>query len=187
MVIRTSETDPIRVDFLDTQPWRGRLGITFAPGKNNDSYDMHTWRRDLGLDLDRMRETYSTEVVVTLVTEEEMEWMEIPDLGRETEKRGMEWLWYPIEDLEAPPGEEFLEVMEFLGKVLSRLEEGRVVAAHCRGGLGRSGMIAACLLALRGVTPREAIRAVRRARGEGAVEMEEQEEFVEEVASVGLE
>ncbi|MBW2260682.1 MAG: cyclin-dependent kinase inhibitor 3 family protein [Deltaproteobacteria bacterium] len=185
--VRTSESHPIRVDFTDMQPWAGRLGITFAPGKKNESYSWFRWERDLDLDLDRMRAEYGIEVVVTLVEEDEMEWMGIEELGDEVKRRGMEWLWFPIEDLGVPPGERFVEFLELAGGVIERLEQGRAAAVHCRGGLGRAGMVAACLLALKGIKPEEAIRCVRRARGEGAVEMPEQEEFVEEVASVGLE
>jgi protein-tyrosine phosphatase len=186
MRVKTSESDPIRVDFLDEQPWRGRLGITFAPGKKNDSYDLHRWDRDLDLDLIRMKEVYGVEVVVTVLEQDEMEWMEIDELGDEVRERGMEWMWFPIEDLDAPPGERFEEFMGLAREMLGRLDGGKVVAVHCRGGLGRSGMVAACLLSLRGMTPAAAIRCVRRARGEGAVEMEVQEEFVEDVHSVGL-
>jgi protein-tyrosine phosphatase len=184
--IRTSVDHPIRVDFLDAQPWSGRLGITFAPGKKNDSYNWYTWDRDIGMDLERMSVEYGVEVVASILELDEMEMLGIPELRDEVERRGMESLWFPIEDLGVPPGEAFGEFMEFLGAMLARLEAGRCVAVHCRGGLGRSGMVAACLLALRGERPVDAIRAVRRARGQGAVEMPKQEELVEDVASVGL-
>ena len=187
MEVRTSGTHPIRVDYLDVQPWKGRLGITFAPGKRNESYHDFLWQRDLADDLERMRSVYGVEVVVTLLEEEEMEWMGIPDLRRAVEEAGMESLWFPIEDLGVPPGERFLEFMDVARSVVERLDEGRSVVVHCRGGLGRSGMVAACLLALKGVRPVEAIRAVRRARGQAAVEMPGQEEYVEEVGSVGSE
>ncbi len=184
MHVRTSETHPIRVDFVDLQPWKGRLGLTFAPGKRNDSYRSYRWERDLGADLDRMGDAYGVEVVVTLLEEDEMQWMGIGELGEEVGRRSMEWLWFPIEDLGVPPGERFLDFLEFAGGVIERLEAGRVVAVHCRGGLGRAGMVGACLLAMRGIGPVEAIRCVRRARGQGAVEMPGQETFVEEVASM---
>ena len=48
---------------------------------------------------------------------------------------------------------------------------------HCRGGIGRTGTIAARLLVEFGVAPEEAIRMVRRARP-GTIETPAQEEYV---------
>ena len=50
----TSESHPIRVDWLPL-PWRGRVGLTFAPGKHADSYMGFRWTRDLDMDLARLR------------------------------------------------------------------------------------------------------------------------------------
>ncbi len=47
-------------------------------------------------------------------------------------------------------------------QILERLDEGDKVLVHCKAGLGRTGMILACCLVLRGET---AINAVRRVRG----------------------
>ena len=51
---------------------------------------------------------------------------------------------------------------------------------HCVGGLGRSGMVAACYLKrAAGLDGRAAIEAVRDARSNRAIETVEQEGFVE--------
>ena len=57
------------------------------------------------------------------------------------------------------------------------LSEGGRVVLHCRGGIGRTGTIAARLLVEFGVAPEEAIRMVRRARP-GTIETMAQEEYV---------
>jgi protein-tyrosine phosphatase len=51
------------------------------------------------------------------------------------------------------------------------------------GGLGRSGMIAACTLVDAGLSPTAAIASVRAARGPRALETSEQEEFVSRFAA----
>jgi hypothetical protein len=51
--VRTSLSHPIRVDFVPPEACSlpGRIGITFAPGKDAGAH----WNRDLGADLDRVR------------------------------------------------------------------------------------------------------------------------------------
>lgn len=48
---RTSVTHPIRVDpvLIDVGPGRGRLGVTFLPGKTGDSVSGAPWARDLAV------------------------------------------------------------------------------------------------------------------------------------------
>ncbi len=57
------------------------------------------------------------------------------------------------------------------------LDRGEAILLHCAGGKGRSGMVAARLLAERGVAGESAIAAVRTARP-GAIETVEQEWWV---------
>ena len=55
-----------------------------------------------------------------------------------------------------------------------RLDEGENIVVHCRGGLGRAGMISAHLLVESGVEPNAAMDRVRAARP-GAIETPQQE------------
>ncbi len=52
------------------------------------------------------------------------------------------------------------------------------VTVHCLGGLGRSGLVAACALVDDGVDPDQAIASVREHRSPRAVETAAQESFV---------
>jgi len=52
-----------------------------------------------------------------------------------------------------------------MATVSSALGEGSNVAVHCRQGIGRSGLIAAGILANSGVQPEQAIKIVSDARG----------------------
>ena len=54
---------------------------------------------------------------------------------------------------------------------------GAKVVVHCRGGLGRAGTVAACILVEAGYEPRLAMARVRRVR-HGAIETPEQERYV---------
>jgi protein-tyrosine phosphatase len=63
------------------------------------------------------------------------------------------------------------------------LTRGESVVVTCMGGLGRSGMIAACTLVDLGVSPTAAIASVRAARGARAIETSGQEELVSRFAA----
>ena len=69
---KTSESHPIRVDFLPQQALElpGRLGLTFAPGKKTDETDGR-WERDLETDLQRLRDEYGVEALVSLMEHNE--------------------------------------------------------------------------------------------------------------------
>ena len=68
-------------------------------------------------------------------------------------------------------------VNDLVAKIHGIVERGDNVVIHCGGGLGRTGLVAACCLVDRGCSPVEAIRAVRAARPR-TLETDEQERFV---------
>jgi len=57
------------------------------------------------------------------------------------------------------------------------LRSGSDIVVHCKGGLGRAGMMAARLLVEVGVPPEQAIKSVRSVR-KGAIETKDQEDVV---------
>jgi len=87
------------------------------------------------------------------------------------------WHHLPICDFQAPDSA-FLEAWRPVSKfLLEELRMGRDVCLHCKGGIGRSGTVAALLLIDHGLGGDEAIVQVRQAR-RGAIETPEQEVFV---------
>lgn len=175
MEIKTSETSPIRVDFVEGKS----LGLTFAPGKRGAAYlGPYVWQRDLASDLERLKEHYGVDSVVTLLEEHELESLEILALRDEIRGRGMKSHWHPIVDGGVP--DEMGPFVATIRTILSALHTGERVVVHCRGGLGRAGTVAACaLIALDGVLVSHAIELVREARP-GAIENRGQEQFIEE-------
>jgi hypothetical protein len=175
-MIRTSDSDPIHVDFVpdDAHGLPGRLGLTFAPGKcGQGAYAV--WERDLAKDLARFRDHYETKVLVTLIEEFEMKRASIPGLRAAVKRAGIKSLWYPIGDVCTPRDAE--DPIPLVREVIEHLGSGDTVVAHCMGGLGRAGTIAACVLAARGLAPARSVEVVRKARP-GALETAAQVAFV---------
>ena len=177
--VGTSETDPIQVDFLpdDEVGTPGRLGMTFAPGMWAGSV-RGRWERDLASDMRALEEEYKTGVLVSLMEDHEYRGYQIPELLEKDNIGGIEILRFAIKDMSIPREAESEDFEAFVRDVVRRLEGGQNVVVHCRGGLGRTGTLAACVLvALGRHTTDEAISAVRETR-KGTVQTREQEDFV---------
>jgi ADP-ribosylglycohydrolase len=90
---------------------------------------------------------------------------------------GLEWYHLPIPDISIPDGS-FEDLWIYSGLQLRRhLSQGGNIVIHCKGGLGRTGTIAARLLVEFGTDPNLAIRRVRDARP-GSIETAKQENYV---------
>jgi ADP-ribosyl-[dinitrogen reductase] hydrolase len=166
---------PLHIAEIAT-PGPGRIGVTLAPGKKGPSYYGGIHDRDLATDLDVVAK-WNAAAVVTLLEPHELEELQILDLGQEINKRFMEWHHLPIPDVNVPK-RAFEECWpESSAKLRSLLAAGANVLVHCRGGLGRAGMIAARLLIEMGVEVEDAIARVRAARP-GAIETPAQEQWV---------
>jgi protein-tyrosine phosphatase len=177
--VGTSETDPIEVNFLpdDELGTPGRLGMTFAPGMWAGSV-RGRWERNLAADIRALEEDYDTNVLVSLMEEHEYSGYRIPELLERDRIEGIEILRFAIEDMSVPRESESEKFEAFVQDAVQRLEQSQNVVVHCRGGLGRTGTLAACVLvALGRHTADEAIATVREAR-KGTVQTREQEDFV---------
>ncbi|ATG89380.1 cyclin-dependent kinase inhibitor 3 family protein [Methylomonas koyamae] len=166
--VRTSHTHPLQIAEVRASPAHGRIGITFCPGKNDRFAHTGAWERDLGVDLDAIA-AWGAKLVLTLVEPAELVALKVPQLGHEIKRRGIAWQHLPIADFSVP-GKDFEHQWLTQGReIRAMLRNGDDVLVHCKGGLGRAGMIAARLLAELGMPPEEAIHAVRQAR-KGAIE-----------------
>lgn len=173
---RTSDTHPIRVDWLDT-PWSGRVGLTFAPGKRQSQpLSGAPWERSLPQDLDRLVTEYSARLLVSLVEDHELDGLGISELVSAADKRGLKVLRFPIADQGVPAA--LGDVAAVVNSVVAIARSGENVVIHCMGGLGRAGTIGGCLLVAAGDDARTALRKVGDARGPRAPENEIQRRFV---------
>ncbi len=177
--VMTSETHPIYADFVPEERTKvpGRLGMTFAPGMKTPGRHGR-WDRDLEADLRALREEFGADVLVSVMEEHEYGGYGIPELFERDVVEGIEVLRFAIEDMNVPREAEAEEYEGLIRNVVDRLRDGKNVIIHCRGGLGRTGTVAACVLvALGNHSADEAIEAVRAAR-RGTVQTRDQEDFV---------
>jgi hypothetical protein len=173
---RTSLTHPLQIAEVRASATHGRIGITFCPGKHDRAAATGAWARDLAIDLDAIA-AWGARLVLTLVEPAELVALKVPNLGQEVERRGMSWRHLPIVDYSVPDAA-FEQAWLVDGSEIRRfLRDGRDVVVHCKGGLGRAGMIAGRLLVELGMPPDDAIRMVRRAR-QGAIETPSQLEVI---------
>ena len=178
--IRTSTSHPLQIAEVSTGVSSGLIGITFCPGKHGGSLRGYRWERNLDTDLDVIV-NWGANAVVTLIEDHEFIALGVPDLGKMIIARGIDWHHLPIVDVSTPDAR-FNEPWKTVGpRLIAELARGGKVLVHCRGGLGRAGMVAACLLVEAGVASGEAIRRVRAVRS-GAIETVDQEIFVDKFA-----
>jgi len=102
------------------------------------------------------------DVLVSLITEEEMFELEIEDEPALAAEAGLEFHHEPLRDRGVP--EDSPATLAFIDLLASRARAGKGVAIHCRGGIGRSGTIAALVLWRLGTSVEEAFENLGKAR-----------------------
>ena len=184
MITKTSVTDPIGITEINHPDHTGKIGITLCPGKKSPSTFGGIWDRDLVMDLTAIKRQFDPKAIVTLMPDDELSANKVPTLGQAVLDQGMEWFHLPIQDMTAPDVS-FDNAWAKIGpRILHTIKLGGNVLVHCKGGLGRSGTIAALILIKFGIPNGLAIAQVRKARP-GAIDIAEQEEYVRRYVAVG--
>lgn len=152
-------------------PWPGRLAVSPRPrGGDWLADEIGSWKRD-GID-----------VVLSLLTHDEEESLDLSAENEAMRIGGLTFLSLPIPDRQTPGSES--ELTSVLEQLNTPLESGKNVLVHCRQGVGRSGLVAACLLIAAGLDPAVAVNRVSAARGVPVPETEEQRKWIDHYAAV---
>ena len=161
---------PLIIAAVDTRPGWGAVMISCCPGRTDMDHD-------LAMDIASLRRAGAA-AVITLTEQDELDELEVPGLGQAVREAEMAWFHLPIVDYGAPNAEWEGWWQTEGPKVRALLRDGRNVHMHCRGGCGRSGMLAARLLVELGICDAE--EAMRRTRFSRpcAIETDDQEENV---------
>ena len=103
------------------------------------------------------------DVLVSCLTPEEVFYMDLKAEPDNCQACGIEFISFPITDRETPESEAI--TLEFVQRLAELVKAGKGVAIHCFAGIGRSSLIAACVLVNLGVDPRSAFELIKRSRG----------------------
>ena len=139
-----------------------RLGLCRLPGLCGD----------LQRDIDSIV-AWRASIVVSLTERAEMEAAGCGDLHGALGARNIAWTHFPISDFGVPGAAMRPAWLRLSAELHARLDAGDGILFHCRGGRGRSGMIALRLLVERGEAAAFALARLRAVRP-GAVETDEQ-------------
>ena len=133
-------------------PWPGKLALAARPRGGEWLQDeLESWGRA------------GVHTVFSLLTPEEERDLDLLHEERETKGHGMVFKSFPIPDRQVPDSE--TKLAKVLEKLDKELASGKNVVLHCRQGIGRSGLVAACLLVTKGLETRTAIKRLSAARG----------------------
>ena len=144
----------------------GRLAILRRPRSDDGLDDVIVEWLAAGID-----------TVVSLLTHAEAR-----DLGlkREAEacrKAGITFVGFPIEDFGVPASA--ARIAPVVQRIVAALRQGGSVGIHCNQSIGRSGLLASCVLVALDFEPVEAFHVISKSRGTSVPETAEQRRWVE--------
>jgi protein-tyrosine phosphatase len=124
------------------------------------------------------------DLVVSLLEDEEAEQLELEFESDASASNGVRFVSFPIPDRGVPVSTR--DALALLRDIVRALDHGKIVAVHCRQGIGRSALIAAGALVTAGITADQAISVVSAARGQPVPETAAQHRWIHRLRSERL-
>ena len=149
------------------------LGMSPMPGRFSNYYE----------DLTTLL-VWNPALVITLTTLDELKDFNAHNLGDDLSQAGIQWIHLPIEDYGTPDSSDDMASILAIKQALHVLEGKKKVLVHCKGGCGRSGMLALKIMlsSKNAGTVDEELTRLRTVRP-CAIETEEQLEWATATAS----
>jgi len=152
------------------EEWPGRIALSARPrGGDWLADEVADWKR-AGIG-----------GVLSLLEPQEETDLGLCDEAAEVRGHGLEFSSFPIPDRNVPASE--ARLVRILEELDRKLAGGKNVLVHCRQGVGRTGLVAACLLVKKGISPGAAIEKISAVRGVEIPETEEQREWIDHFAA----
>jgi protein-tyrosine phosphatase len=151
-------------------PWPGKLAIAARPRGGDWLVDeLRDWQR------------VGVSTALSLLTSDEEQDLDLTAESRIAKHEGLKFLSLPIPDRQVPASPS--QIAPFLEELDGDLVSGKNAVIHCRQGVGPSGMIASCLLVMRGRDPGSVVIELERVRGTSVPETVEQRQWIDLYAS----
>ena len=152
-------------------PWVGKLAILARPRGGDWLIDEVKGWREAGV-----------QMIVSLLSEDETRELELTEEMRLVDQVGLSFINFPINDYDVPSSEEALR--QLVQDLEQLLDQGRNIGIHCRAGVGRSSLVAACLLVDHGEDTEVSFQRISIARGLAVPDTAAQRQWVGEFARV---
>lgn len=102
--------------------------------------------------------------IITLMADAELADNGAADLGQVCQEIGLQWYQLPIADDVAPTADFQHAWQQHYTEIMLRLQAGDTLAIHCKGGSGRTGLIAAQIMLSAGAELPATIHAIQAIR-----------------------
>jgi len=146
-------------------PWRGKLAILARPrGDDWLTDEVEGWK------------TAGVDVVVSMLTPSEESELGLASEAEIVKRAGLTYINFPIADYSVPASK--IPMQQLAAELNDQLSRGARIGVHCRQGIGRSSLVAACVLVTAGESPQSAFENIERARGRSVPDTAEQKEWV---------
>lgn len=139
---------------FDADSVTAKLIFTPCPGTQEPSLD----------DALKTLKAAGATAVITVMPDSELAKNQVSDMSSRCAAQGLAWFHLPVAD-DQPPADDFETLWAAQqDEILRRLKAGERIAIHCKGGSGRTGLIAASLLIKLGLPLTQATAQVQALR-----------------------
>jgi protein-tyrosine phosphatase len=103
------------------------------------------------------------DILVSMLTSDEADELGLSKEEEACRNAGMSFRNFPVTDKAVPSS--YQDALPFVNLLREDLRQGRSVAVQCRASIGRSSILLAAILCLKGYPPEEALELITAARG----------------------